>query len=110
VTALIAGVSYLASASLWNEWFGLLALNSDETARIQVIPLPLAVRLPIAAALVAYAGWSGRPWIVPVGVMIGLPNVWTSSTALLAAVPALLGWQDRRRTGHAMCTTSPVAD
>ena len=96
-TAIVVAVSSLASADLWSEWIRLLGENAGATARIQVIPLPLAIRLPVAAALVAYAGWSGRAWLVPLGVMIGLPNVWTSSTALLAAVPALWRWKARER-------------
>jgi hypothetical protein len=52
------------------------------------------VRLPIAVVLVAYAAWSDRAWLLPIGVMVGLPNVWTSSTALLAAVPALWGYRE----------------
>jgi hypothetical protein len=95
VTGAIVLVSYVASAPLWNEWFDLLAANAGETARIQVVPLPLLVRLPIAAVIVAFGAWTDRAWMLPIGVMVGLPNVWTSSTALLAAVPAL--WHTRTR-------------
>jgi hypothetical protein len=90
VPAVIFAVSFAFSSALWIEWFELLAANTGEIARIQVIPLPLAVRLPIAIGLVVLAAWTRRAWILPIGIMIGLPNVWTSSTALLAAVPALL--------------------
>lgn len=93
VTGAIVLVSYVASAPLWNEWIDLLAANAGETARIQVVPLPLLVRLPIAAVFVAFGAWTNRAWMLPIGVMVGLPNVWTSSTALLAAVPAL--WHTR---------------
>ena len=95
VTGAIVLVSYVASAPLWNEWIDLLAANAGETARIQVVPLPLLVRLPIAAVFVAFGAWTNRAWMLPIGVMVGLPNVWTSSTALLAAVPAL--WHTRTR-------------
>ena len=54
-------------------------------------PLPLLVRLPFAALLAWYAGATSRAWLIPIAAMIALPNVWTSSTALLAAVPALIG-------------------
>jgi hypothetical protein len=100
----ILGISYVVSAPLWSEWFGLLAANAGETARIQVIPLPLLVRLPVAAILVAYAAWSDRAWLLPIGVMVGLPNVWTSSTALLAAVPAL--WRYREHPTEARAESS----
>jgi hypothetical protein len=96
VTAAIVVVSFLASSSLWLEWFGLLAANAGESARIQVIPLSLLVRLPIAAAIVGYAGWTNRAWLLPIGVMIGLPNVWTSSTALLAGSASL--WRHSLRS------------
>ena len=81
---------------LWFEWFGLLAENTDTTARIQVIPLPLLVRLPIAAVLIAFAARTDRAWLLPIGVMIALPNVWTSSTALLAGSASLWGWSTDR--------------
>ena len=96
VTAAIVAVSFTVSSSLWFEWFGLLASNAGETARIRVIPLPLLVRLPVAAAVVVIAARTNGAWLLPIGVMIGLPNVWTSSTALLAASAAL--WHGRRTT------------
>jgi hypothetical protein len=96
-TTAIVVVSIAVSAPLWQEWLGLLAANAGETARIQVIPLPLLVRLPVAAVLVAFAGWTNRAWLLPIGIMLALPNVWTSSTALLAAVPALWRWRASER-------------
>ena len=103
VTGAIFGVSFAFSSELWFEWFGLLAENTDTTARIQVIPLPLLVRLPIAAVLIAFAARTDRAWLLPIGVMIALPNVWTSSTALLAGSAALWNWSatDRRRPAEA---------
>jgi Glycosyltransferase family 87 len=92
-TGVIVSVSYVAAPDLWAEWIGLLTENAGATARIQVIPLPLAIRLPIAVVVIAVGGLTSRAWLLPIGVMLGLPNVWTSSTALLAAVPALWKWR-----------------
>jgi hypothetical protein len=100
VTAAIVGVSFALSPALWFEWLDLLAASSDDVARIQVVPLPLLVRLPIGLALVVIGSWRDRAWLVPIGVMLALPNVWTSSTALLAAVPAL--WSVRTTRGAAL--------
>ena len=94
VTGVIVGVSFAFSADLWLEWFGLLADHAT-TARIRVIPLPLIVRLPIGIVLIAYGARTDRAWLVPIGVMLGLPNVWTSSTALLAGSVSL--WLFARR-------------
>jgi hypothetical protein len=99
VTGVIVGVSFVFSADLWLEWFSLLADNADTTARIRVIPLPLVVRLPIGIVLIAYGARTNRAWLVPIGVMLGLPNVWTSSTALLAGSVSL--WLAARQSGPA---------
>lgn len=95
VTGSIFLASFAFSSGLWLEWFGLLADNADATARIRVIPLPLIVRLPIAVVLIAFAARTDRAWLLPIGVMIALPNVWTSSTALLAGAASL--WLAARR-------------
>lgn len=89
VTGVVFAASFALSSELWLEWFGLLAENADTTARIRVIPLPLLLRLAIAAVLIAFAARTDRAWLLPIGIMIALPNVWTSSMALLAASASL---------------------
>ena len=96
VTGGIFLISFALSSELWIEWFGLLAANADTTARIRVVPLPLFVRLAIAAILIVYAARTDRAWLLPIGVLLALPNVWTSSTALLAGSASL--WLAARRT------------
>lgn len=89
VTAALVVVSFVFSADLWRQWFSLLADNAGATARIQVVPLPLAVRVVVALGMVVIASRWRVAWLVPIAVMLALPNVWTSSTALLAASVAL---------------------
>jgi hypothetical protein len=96
VPLVIVAISFAAAPDLWFEWFDFLGTSAGASARISVLPLPLLVRLPIAAVLIAFAGRTDRAWIVPIGVMIALPNVWTTSTALLAGSVAL--WLDRNRS------------
>jgi hypothetical protein len=93
VTAAIVGVSVLFSADLWREWISLLAANVGSDPRIQVVPLPFLVRLPIAVVVIVVAARWNRAWLLPIGVMLALPNVWTSSLALLAGSAALWVWQ-----------------
>ena len=89
VTGPIAGVSFAITPALWFEWFDFLDTCRGCRPHPRV-PLPLMVRLPIAAALIAFAALTGRAWTVPIGVMVALPNVWTTLTALL-------GWPRSRR-------------
>jgi hypothetical protein len=94
LTAGIVGASVLVSPDLWTEWIGLLVANVGSDPRIQVIPLPWVIRLPVALVLVVVAARWDRAWLLPIGVMLALPNVWTSSLALLAGSAAL--WVARR--------------
>jgi hypothetical protein len=94
LTAAIVGVSVLTVPELWAEWISLLAANVGSDPRIQVVPLPFLVRLPVAVVLVVVAARWNRAWLLPIGVMLALPNVWTSSLALLAG-SAAFWWADR---------------
>jgi len=98
VTAGIAGASVLVAPDPWAEWIGLLVANAGSDPRIQVIPLPLLIRLPVALAVVVVAARWDRAWLLPIGVMLALPNVWTSSLALLAATAAL--WLAQRQSAE----------
>jgi hypothetical protein len=93
----------LTVPDLWREWITLLGANVGSDPRIQVIPLPFLVRLPIALALVIVAARWNRAWLLPIGVMLALPNVWTSSLALLAG-SAAFWWADRRSMAPATAT------
>ncbi len=96
LTAAIVAVSVLTVPQLWAEWISLLVANVGSDPRIQVIPLPFLVRLPVAVVLVVVAARWNRAWLLPIGVMLALPNVWTSSLALLAGSAAL--WVANKRT------------
>ena len=99
LTAGIVGASVLLAPDLWAEWIGLLVANVGAYPRIQVIPLPWLVRLPVALVLAVVAARWDRAWLLPIGVMLALPNVWTSSLALLAGSAAL--WMAQRRESGA---------
>ncbi len=50
------------------------------------IAIPLLLRVPAAAILVAWGGRTGRPWTVPVAATLALPILWPSGLAILAAL------------------------
>jgi hypothetical protein len=87
VTVGIVSVSALIAPNLWVEWIALLASSEpDPSAKFDV---PLTIRLPLAAALVAIGAWKGWRWLVPLAVLVSLPAIWVSSLALLLAIPRL---------------------
>jgi hypothetical protein len=100
-TAAIATVSLVAAPDLWAQW---LALLTDGT-RTQAppfqanapIPIPLLIRLPVAAAIVAWGAHTDRRWTVPIAVTLALPVIWTGALSILIAVIPLLRRQPEPR-------------
>jgi len=99
VTAAIAVVSFLVDRTSWEQWLGVL--RTDLTGAGQAsfstvgwyLAVPLAPRLVVAAAIVAFSAWTHRRWLVPIAVVVSLPVVWLNGLAVLAAVVPL--WKGR---------------
>ena len=106
VTAAIAAVSFVVTPALWFDWLELLRASAGTAAGIQLVPLPLSVRLALGAVLVIFAARTDRAWLLPLAVMVALPNVWTTSTALIAGSVAL--WRDARTPPEAATTQAAV--
>ncbi len=54
---------------------------------MRVIPVPLVYRLPVAIGLALMARrWV---WLLPLSMLVAMPNVWPSSFAVFAAIPRL---------------------
>src|SRR5690606_14479691 len=71
----------------WIEWIGLLArTQAGDTVQQFQIAVPLVVRLPVAAALVAWGAATDRRWTVPVASALALPVLWLSGFAICAAL------------------------
>jgi hypothetical protein len=105
----VAGLSVgIGGIDLWREWIGLLVRLSDDPRSytyLGIAPPPLVVRLPAAAAVVTWGALTDRRWVVPVAAFLGLPVIWPSGWALLAAVPPLWMADRARRNGHARAGT-----
>lgn len=93
----VAALSALAMPEAWVGWFTLLASNVDTPATWAAVPIPLTVRLPLAAAVVVWGARTDRRWTVPVAAMLALPALWYGSLAMLVAVVPLTTETDRRR-------------
>jgi glycosyl transferase family 87 len=92
-TAALVAISAVAAPQLWLDWLATLAGNRT-IGTSNSIDVPLWLRLPLAALLVAWGARTDRPWTVPVAMTLALPVVWIHGLATLAGIVPLLG---RRR-------------
>lgn len=79
VTAFAVALSVLISPTAWSEW---LAFMIADQGKSEALPL----RLAVAFLLIAFAGLTDRPWLVPVGVLIAFPVVWVETWVVLLAI------------------------
>jgi len=105
-TAAIGGVSAVLAPGLWSEWIELLRSSTGSSTVPGSVPIPLVVRLPIAAVVIVWAALGDRRWALPIGVVLAMPVIWWGSFALLAGSVALrradaerilVGWLERPR-------------
>jgi hypothetical protein len=107
VTAAIIAIGFAVAPGLWFEWLRSLTIASGVPTATGVPPLWL--RLPLATALAYWAGRTGRAWLVPVSVFIGLPILWLQGLAILTASFPL--WWERERwqmTSNTFHAASPA--
>lgn len=88
VTAILVAVSLVIDPSLWKAWLTDDILKTATGAPLDQFSLgiPLWLRLPAAALLVAWGGRTDRAWTVPVAATLGLPILWPTGFAILAAL------------------------
>jgi Glycosyltransferase family 87 len=89
-TAVVVVVSWAIAPRAWADWVDVLAASSSKTAGTwSAVPVPIWLRLPLAAALVAWGARTDRRWTVPVGAMLALPALWFGGTSMLLAAVAI---------------------
>jgi hypothetical protein len=76
----------------WRDWLAMLTRMEFPAlgGGLWFLPVPLLVRLPLVAALVAWGALTDRPWVLPVGVSLSLPTVWFNSPTILVALLPLV--------------------
>jgi hypothetical protein len=85
--ALVVGLSFAVNPASWFAWVGHISSESNEA--FNLIPIPLLVRLPIAAVVAVYAARTNRAWLLPVAAVLALPLLWIHGLAILVAVTPL---------------------
>ena len=100
-TAAIAAVSFWLLPDQWRTWVDVVERNvaAGKSGTWASLPVPLWIRLPLAAALVVWGARTDRRWTVPVASMLALPALWYGGLSMLLAVIPLLG--ERRAKGWA---------
>jgi hypothetical protein len=95
-TALVAGVSFVFAPGLWIQWFGILAEDARAPTSWPYFPVPLIVRGPIAALLIAFGATRNWRWMVPIGSTLATGELWPVNLTLLVAIFPLIGDRGRR--------------
>lgn len=92
-TVTIVAVSAFVAPHLWVEWFGFLTTSATVPPAGPVLPfpVPLMVRLPVAAVIVVYGALTDRPQTVPIAACIAQPAIW-GWVVLIGALP-LMDWR-----------------
>jgi hypothetical protein len=98
-TAAIAAVSFVVLPDQWRSWVDVVIRNvaAGKSGTWASLPVPLWIRLPIAAALVVWGARTDRRWTVPVASMIALPALWYGGLSMLLAVIPLIGGRSASR-------------
>lgn len=84
-TFLAAALSWVVRPDLWPEWLAMLAANAQLPLEpdARYLPIPLAVRLPLAVAVVVWAARRDDPRGLGLAATLGLPTIWPHSLAML---------------------------
>ena len=87
VTAGLIVGSLIIAPGLWSKWFDDIFKTAGGAPLGQFsIAIPLLLRLPLAALVIAWGARTDRRWTVPVGATLALPILWPSGFAILAAL------------------------
>lgn len=89
-TGLIAVASFAIAPNLWPQWINVLRAASGAPSPEWTIPVPLPIRLALAAAIVVWGARTDRRWAVPLASTIALPVLWINGLAVLVAIIPLL--------------------
>jgi hypothetical protein len=106
-TAAIAAVSFAVASDQWRTWLTHIGAETNDASIL--ITVPLAIRLPVAAALVIVAARIDRPWLLAPAATLALPLLWLHGFAVLVAITPLWRMQARRREEAVRLATAEAA-
>jgi hypothetical protein len=90
-TALVVAVSFVTWPDAWVRWLELLGQAAGaDASRVELLYVPLVIRLAIATLLIVWGARTDRYWTVPIGATLALPAIAHGGLAVaVAALPFL---------------------
>jgi len=90
-TAAVAFVSVLIAPHLWLDWISMLLNNATRRPEgfTMLVQVPLTIRFPLAVAVAAGGGLTGRRWVMPIAMLLATPDLIVTSYGILAGLPRL---------------------
>jgi len=85
VTGAIVAATFVVMPAQWISWFAMLADSAGTAPPWPALPIPLLLRLPVAALIVVWGARTNRRWTVPAAAALSVPALWPGSFAILAA-------------------------
>ncbi|HUR16262.1 MAG TPA: glycosyltransferase family 87 protein [Candidatus Limnocylindrales bacterium] len=105
-TAAIVAITAVLLPTQWLSWFAMLAASAGVEPPWPALPVPIWLRLPIAAAIVVWGARRDARWTVAVAAAISVPALWPGAFAILAAVWPLRRSQEAH-SGQEAATARP---
>ena len=84
-TAVLAAVTFVVLPTQWLGWLQMLSDSAGTPPPWPALPIPLWLRLPVAAIVVLWGARRDARWTVPVAAAISVPALWPGAFAILAA-------------------------
>ena len=102
-TAVIVGVSFVLAPGLWSDFLEASRTQIGATVNVprQAAPIPLPLRMAVAAVLVIWGARTDRAWVLPIAVGLSVPFLWWNAFAVMVAAIPLAGWRPSPAPGAA---------
>lgn len=84
-TGAVVAVTFVLMPSQWVGWWNMILDSAGVAPPWPALPIPLWLRLPVAAAIVIWGALTNRRWAVPLSAALAVPALWPGSFAILAA-------------------------
>ncbi len=84
-TGLIVGATFVFLPAQWLGWLAMLSDSAGTPPPGPALPIPLLLRMPVAALIVLWGARRDARWTVPVAAALALPALWPGGFAVLAA-------------------------